>query len=558
MSKTFSFQEGTWISVIATFRIAAADVVPSKPILIFLLSNIVQQHRAAGDCWVILYGQVYDVTNFLSEHPGGSKIILQLAGQDATEAYDPVHPPGTLESSLPSSCRLGSIDPATLPKPVAQSSDAPEKTTHAEVMHVQDCLNLDEIEQVATKKLSQRAWAYYFSAADDLWSKSYNNIAYKSILLRPRIFVDVSKCDTSTSILGYKVDAPFFVSPAAQARLADPEGEHGIAKACAKHGICQIISHNASMSPEQICEGASPDQVFGWQLYVQNERKKSEAMLERIAKILCIKFVVLTLDAPIPGKRELDERQGSVGAHLPASSTVAAKQDRPTVSNQHSDASGVKPPEAGGGGVGRSMFAGTAADLHWSATMPWLEKHTELPIVLKGLQTHEDVYRASLYPRIKGVILSNHGGRAADTASPSIHTLLEINKYCPEVHKKLEIYVDGGIKRGTDAVKALALGARAVGIGRSPLYGLGAGGIEGVERVFEILKAEIDTAVRLCGATRISELGKHHVSSLIDIIEHGYLLANSSSQVNTRAAERDIYDGPLGFSKMGLWLRSKL
>lgn len=479
-----------------------------------------QQHRAAGDCWVILYGNVYDVTNFLPEHPGGSKIILQLAGQDATEAYDPVHPPGTLESSLPPDCKLGALDPSTLPKPAAREDNDSEKDNREDIMHVQECLNLDEIEQVATKKLSQRAWAYYFSASDDLWSKSYNNIAYKSILLRPRIFVDVSKCNIGTSILGYKVNAPFFVSPAAQARLAHPEGERGIAKACAKHGLCQIISHNASMSPEQICEGASPDQVFGWQLYVQNDRKKSEAMLQRVAKIPCIKFIVLTLDAPIPGKRELDERQGSVGARLPAASSVAAKQERPTVPQNdgtphQSESSGVKPPEAGGGGVGRSMFAGTAADLHWTATMPWLEKHTKLPIVLKGLQTHEDVYRASLYPRIKGVILSNHGGRAADTASPSIHTLLEINKYCPEVHKKLEVYVDGGIKRGTDAVKALALGARAVGIGRSPLYGLGAGGIEGVERVFEILKAEIDTAVRLCGATTLSQLGKQHVSHLL-------------------------------------------
>ncbi|KAK9900650.1 putative mitochondrial cytochrome b2 [Cystobasidium minutum MCA 4210] len=503
----------------------------------------VQQHRAAADCWVILYGHVYDVTNFLPEHPGGSKIILQLAGQDATEAYDPVHPPGTLESSLPPECKLGPVDTSTLPKPSADEESQGKKETHPAVMHVQECLNLDEIEQVATQKLSQRAWAYYFSASDDLWSKSYNNTAYKSILLRPRIFVDVSKCDTSTSILGYKVSAPFFVSPAAQARLAHPEGERGIAKACAKHGLCQIISHNASMSPEQICEGADPNQVFGWQLYVQNDRKKSEAMLQRIKKIPCIKFLVLTLDAPVPGKRELDERQGSVGAALPASSSVAAQQKRPEVphqgSNQSNDEkSGVEPPKPGGGGVGRSMFAGTAADLNWKATMPWLEKHTDLPIVLKGVQTHEDVYRASLNPRIKGVILSNHGGRAMDTASPSIHTLLEINKYCPEVHKKLEIYLDGGIKRGTDVVKALALGARAVGLGRSALYGLGAGGIEGVERVFEILKAEIDTTMRLGGATTVDELGKHHV--------------------NTRKAEQEIYDGPLGFSKVGLWLKSKL
>jgi L-lactate dehydrogenase (cytochrome) len=486
------------------------------PILTFASSTTVQQHRSADSCWVVLYGNVYDVTKFLPGHPGGSKIILQLAGQDATEAYDPVHPPGTLESSLPSDCKLGAFDATSVPSQ-GKGKEAERPNEDESIMHVSECLNLDEIEQVATKRLSQRAWAYYFSAADDLWSKNFNNRVYRSILLRPRIFVDVANCDTSTTILGHRVSVPFFVSPAAQARLAHPQGEHGIAKACAKYGVCQIISHNASMTPEQICEGAAEDQIFGWQLYVQNDRKKSEAMLARVAKISHIKFIVLTLDAPVPGKRELDERQGSVAANLGAFSTVAVQQNRPENSqtkDSSSEPAGVEPPKPGGGGVGRSMFAGTAADLNWKATMPWLEKHTHLPIVLKGLQTHEDVYQASLNPRIRAVILSNHGGRAADTASPSVHTLLEVNKYCPEVFKKLEVYVDGGIKRGTDVVKALALGARAVGIGRSPLYGLGAGGIEGVERVLDILRSETDTAMRLLGATTISQLGRHHVSPL--------------------------------------------
>lgn len=144
--------------------------------------------------------------------------------------------------------------------------------------------------------------------------------------------------------------------------------------------------------------------------------------------------------------------------------------------------------------------------------MPWLAKHTDLPIVLKGIQTHEDAYACQQYPQIKGIILSNHGGRAADTAPPSIHTLLEIRKYCPEVLDKLEVYVDGGIKRGTDIAKALALGARAVGLGRNILYGLGAGGQAGVERVFEILKAELETAMRLLGVERIDQLNPKNVS----------------------------------------------
>jgi isopentenyl diphosphate isomerase/L-lactate dehydrogenase-like FMN-dependent dehydrogenase len=393
---------------------------------------------------------------------------------------------------------------------------------------LEDCLNLDDIEALATKKITQRAWAYYYGAADDLRSKAFNNTVYHSILLRPRIFVNVTRCDTSTQILGSKVNVPFYVAPAAMARLAHPDGEHGIAKACRTFGGMQIISNNASQTPEQIVEGAGPDQVFGWQLYVQTDRKKSEDMLARIAQLPAIKFICLTLDAPVPGKREHDERTKSVAASLPVTSSV-----------QEGSSSTTSAAPVTGGGVGKALFAGTAPDLTWQNTLPWLKKHTRLPIVLKGLQTHEDAYIASLHaPYIKGIILSNHGGRAADTAPPSIHTLLEIRKYCPEVFYKLEVFVDGGIRRGTDIVKALCLGATAVGLGRSPLYGLGAGGTAGVERVLEILKAETETAMRLLGCHSVNQLGLRHV--------------------NARNVEREIYDGPSGLDDLNLDLRSKL
>jgi isopentenyl diphosphate isomerase/L-lactate dehydrogenase-like FMN-dependent dehydrogenase len=160
-----------------------------------------------------------------------------------------------------------------------------------------------------------------------------------------------------------------------------------------------------------------------------------------------------------------------VGASLPISSAVKA---------------GDEPKRPGGGGVGQQLFWGTAADLAWKTTLKWLAQHTDLPIVLKGLQTHEDAYLAAQYaPQIKAIILSNHGGRALDTAPPAVHTLLEIRKYCPEVFSRIEVWVDGGIKRGTDVVKALCLGANAVGVGRAALFGLGAGGAEGVNRTFE-------------------------------------------------------------------------
>ncbi|XDG06891.1 hypothetical protein ABKA04_006506 [Annulohypoxylon sp. FPYF3050] len=484
----------------------------------------VEKHTTRESCWVVLYGNVYDVTEFLPEHPGGSKIILQLAGRDATEEYDPIHPPGILEETLKPEAKLGRIDPQT----IAQTSEpeAKEEKEEEGPPPMESLLNLDEIEAVATKRMPEKAWAYYYSSSDDQFSKSFNNAVYRDILLRPRVFIDCTNCDSSTTLLGHKVDIPIFVAPAAMARLGHPDGEAGIARACGKFGAAQVISNNASMTPEQIVADAKPGQIFGWQLYVQNDRAKSEAMLARINKMSDkFKFIVLTLDAPVPGKRELDEKQN--------------------FKNVTKVASGVKtddePSRPGGGGVGQQLFFGTASDLTWKITLPWLAKHTDLPIVLKGLQTHEDAFLASRYaPQVKAIILSNHGGRALDTAPPAVHTLLEIRKYCPQVFEKIEVWVDGGIKRGTDVVKALALGARAVGIGRAALFGLGAGGQEGVERTFEILKAETETCMRLLGVQNVSELGPRHI--------------------NSSKVERYIFDGGAGLETFGLWdkVKSKL
>ncbi|KOS16818.1 Cytochrome b2 [Escovopsis weberi] len=491
----------------------------------------VAKHNSPESCWVILYGYVYDVTDFLSSHPGGSRIILKLAGKDATEEFDPVHPPGTLDDYIKPEHKLGAIDPSTLA--VAKSrevgsgkdkdkdnkgaadADAPTPLEHL--------LNLDDFEAEAKKRLSKKAWAYYYTASDDMAAKAVNNAAYRDILLRPRVFVDCTACDTSTTVLGHKVGTPVFVAPAAMARLAHPDGELGIAKAAAGFGAVQIVSNNASMTPEQIVAEAAPGQVFGWQLYVQNDRARSEAMLRRINALGdAYKFIVLTLDAPVSGKREMDER--------------ANFQDGLTVEASASAGAAKRP---GGGGIGQQLFFGTAMDLTWKTTLAWLAEHTALPIVLKGVLTCEDAYLAAQHaPQVKGIILSNHGGRALDGVSPPVHVLLEMRKFCPEVFDKLEVYVDGGIRRGTDVVKALCLGAKAVGVGRAALYGLGAGGQAGVERTFEILQDEMARCMRLLGVDKISQLGPRFL--------------------NTRRVERDVFDMGLGLDTSGLWTKSKL
>ncbi|KAL2153862.1 hypothetical protein VTH82DRAFT_2538 [Thermothelomyces myriococcoides] len=489
----------------------------------------VAKHNTPDSCWVVLHGNVYDVTDFLKEHPGGSRIILQLAGRDATAEYDPIHPPGTLEENLKPEAKLGVVDPESLKKlqqEAAQARPKEDEQKKAGPPPLEALLNLDDIEAAATKQVSKKCWAYYYSAADDLYSKTFNNLAYRNILLRPRVFIDVTNADTSTTLLGHRVSTPLYVSPAAMARLAHPDGEAGIAKGISRFGAMQIVSHNASMTPEQIVADAAPGQIFGWQLYVQTNRAKSEAMLARIAKMPeHYKCIVLTLDAPVPSKREHDERT-AIEARLllessrPPSSSSSSSSDKPESS-----------------GVGQKLFFGTAADLTWQTTLPWLAKHTSLPIVLKGIQTHEDAYLAARYARehpgtVRAVILSNHGGRSVDTAPPAVHTLLEIRKYCPEVFDTIEVWVDGGVRRGTDIVKALCLGARAVGVGRAALWGLGAGGWKGVERTFEILQSEIETCMKMIGARSLSELGPRFI--------------------NTRMVERDIFDGGAGLDMLGL------
>lgn len=379
-----------------------------------------------------------------------------------------------MEEYLKPEARLGKIDPASL----RQTTSDDERPEQQGPGSLDSLLNLDDIEEHATKIISKKAWAYYFSAADDLVSKRLNNEAYRSILLRPRIFIDCEKCDTSTALLGHRMGLPIYVSPAAMARLAHPTGEAGIAQACGKYRVLQLISNNASQTPEEVVMHTVPDQVFGFQLYIQVEEQRSERMLARVNRLADkIKFVCLTLDAPTPGKREHDEKAQNVAAGLPITSSLQAGSVSKTAPTT------PQPPKAG---IGRSLSQGNSTRLTWEKTLPWLTRHTSMPIVLKGIQTHEDAYLASLHaPPVRAIILSNHGGRALDTSPPAMHTLLEIRKYCPQIFEKVEVWVDGGIRRGTDVVKALCLGARGVGIGRAALWGLGAGGPKGVERTFE-------------------------------------------------------------------------
>ncbi|CAI7574842.1 unnamed protein product [Penicillium discolor] len=460
------------------------------------LSDI-QTHRVEGDCWIAIHGSVYDVSSFLNSHPGGKAILLQHAGTDATRAFQDVHPAEMLDEYLTSDQLLGQLEPAS------QDLRNDRQPEHITALPMGTILSIAEMESLALKRLSPKALAYYTSGTDDEITKLANGAIFKSVLLRPRVFVDCTECSLSTTILGNKVGLPIFISPAAMAKLAHPSGEMGIAAACSKLNALQIISKNASVSVADIVR-AGPNAVFAWQLYVLKDIKATERTLAQIKAIPQIKFIALTLDAPFPGKREADER--------------------------------YKAEEVAGGGVSQAW--GTESALTWRKTLTWLSAHTDLPIVLKGIQTHEDAYAATMFPNVKGIVISNHGGRALDTANTPMQVLLEIRKFCPQVFDQVEVLIDGGIKRGTDVVKALALGAKGVGLGRAALYGLAVGGEEGVHRSLQILADETATAMRLVGVSDVSDLRPYHV--------------------NTSILNALLYDGPSGLDVVENSLMAKL
>ncbi|KAK9468640.1 FMN-dependent dehydrogenase-domain-containing protein [Lipomyces arxii] len=466
----------------------------------------VSAHKSAESCWVIINNNVYDVTKFLPDHPGGTRSILRLAGKDATSDFEAIHPPGTLEENLPESAKVGTVTMSQLETVVEKREEvklAPES--------VEDMINIDDIVDHAKRTLSKRAWAYYASAADDSYSKGYNAKAFRKVLFRPRVLIDITKADTTSSILGVKTTLPVFVCPAALARLAHPDGEKAIARAAGKQGIVQMVSNNASLNYTDIVTAKiKPDQPFMFQLYVHSDRARSERLLKDIVKAGC-RAVVLTVDSPTPGKRELDERNAREEAR--ASGIVDDKTPLSATSGAGD--------ESAPGGVGKALSAAITGDLVWS-DVEWLRKQlpADVKIALKGLQTVEDVVIASdLKDKdgkklVDGVVLSNHGGRSLNFSPPPLVLLEELRLYKPEVFRKLEICIDGGITRGTDVLKALCLGATQVGIGRPALFGLAGGfGEAGVDRAIQILRGEIDTSMRLLGVTSLRQLGPQYVNT---------------------------------------------
>lgn len=343
-------------------------------------------------------------------------------------------------------------------------------------------INAHDFEVVASKTASSKTWAFYSSAATDLITRDANKSCFDRIWFRPRVLRNVRSVDTRTKILGVDFKLPLFVSPAAMAKLIHPEGECAIARACESRDIMQgvsiswllcnwlpvvlmtpQISNNSSYTMDELRTAASSASFF-FQLYVNRDRAKSAALLRQCSENPSIKAIFVTVDAAWPGKREADERvKADESLSVPMSPSKASNDKK-------------------GGGLGRVMAGFIDPGLTWE-DLRWVREHTHKPVCLKGVMSADDALLA-LKAGMDGILLSNHGGRNLDTSPASIITLLEIQKRCPEVLEKMEVYVDSGIRRGTDILKAICLGATAVGMGRSMLFATNYGQ-EGVEHLVD-------------------------------------------------------------------------
>ncbi|MBD2250160.1 alpha-hydroxy acid oxidase [Nostoc parmelioides] len=351
-------------------------------------------------------------------------------------------------------------------------------------------INLFEYEHLAKTHLSQMAFDYYISGAGDEITLQENRTVFERIKLRPRMLVDVSQINLTTSVLGQPLQLPLLIAPMAFQCLAHAEGELATAMAAASAGMGMVLSTLSTKSLEEVAEVGSKfsDSLQWFQLYIHKDRGLTRALVER-AYAAGYKALCLTVDAPVLGQRERDRRNEFVlppGLHLANLTTI----------------SGLDIPYAPGESGLLTYFAQQLnSALTWD-DLEWLQSLSPLPLVLKGILRGDDAARA-LECGAKAIVVSNHGGRQLDGAIASLDALSEI---VAAVNGKAEVLLDGGIRRGTDIIKALAIGAQAVLIGRPILWGLAVGGQAGVSHVISLLQKELNVAMALMGCSQLQDI----------------------------------------------------
>ncbi|HZF11995.1 MAG TPA: alpha-hydroxy acid oxidase [Thermoanaerobaculia bacterium] len=352
-----------------------------------------------------------------------------------------------------------------------------------------DPINIFELETVAREKLTREAYDYYASGAHDEVTLRDNRAAYDRLSLAYRVMVDVSRRDLRTTVLGQPVAMPILVAPTAFHQLADPEGERATVRAAGAAGTVMILSTLSNTPLEEVVAAASGPVWF--QLYIYKDRKTTEGLVRRAEAAGC-RALVLTVDAPLLGRRERDVRNRF---RLPPGIFVA---------NVLPAGYGEVPSALGDSGLAAYVASLLDPALSWR-DVAWLQSITQLPVLVKGIVRPDDACRAA-EAGAAGIVVSNHGGRQLDTSPATIDVLPEIVDALAARGHRIEILVDGGVRRGTDVVKALALGARAVLVGRAVLWGLSYNGEAGVAYALKLLRDELDLAMALVGTPTVADI----------------------------------------------------
>ncbi len=368
---------------------------------------------------------------------------------------------------------------AALASPKLQAATMPNAASD-----VAECFCLPDFEAAARERMDRMAWEYISGAAADEITLRWNREAYDRIRLMPRVLHDVSSVDTRVKVLGHELAFPVLLAPSALHKLAHPEGELATARGAGKAGALMVLSTMSSTEIEDVAHAASGPLWF--QLYVQRDLGFTTHLVQR-AEAAGYKALVVTVDTPTEGARN---RQQRAHFHFTPGIEPVNLRGVPTAKSKIVDE--------------RSAFAGILpARLTWK-DIEWLQKTSKLPILLKGILNPEDADIAAR-SGIAGILVSNHGARNLDTVPATIDALPRVTD---KVAGRIPVLVDGGVRRGTDVLKALAFGAAAVLVGRPVFYGLANGGADGVASMLNILRREFEMAMALSGRAKISDIDR--------------------------------------------------
>jgi isopentenyl diphosphate isomerase/L-lactate dehydrogenase-like FMN-dependent dehydrogenase len=363
---------------------------------------------------------------------------------------------------------------------------------------------IEDIAQIAKERTPEVVFDYVEGGAVDEIAYARTRNAFTRIEFSTRVMRDVSKIDTSEKILGKTVDIPICFAPTGYTRLMHHVGEPAVANVASKKNLIYALSTMGTTSPAELAE-AVPNSRRWFQLYIMKNRSDSLAVIKQ-AKDNGFEALVLTVDTPVPGLRYRDNRNGLTVPPKIRINTVFAIARKPIWWLNLFTTGKLEFAAFRGWDKPLSELGGLIFDP--STTMKeitWLRSVWKGPIIVKGVQSVEDA-KAIAKLGVQGIILSNHGGRQFDRGQVPLEILPEVVK---AVGNKVEIYIDGGIMSGLDALGAIALGAKAVFIGRAYLYGAMANGEAGVEQVIEIMRREFENGMALTGATTIAELQKN-------------------------------------------------